>query len=753
VPFPIRIHFENSRNISNPHLWQWSEGSSIQRDFAPTGSDAFGPIFDIEVVHSQFYFKFKSGPGTAGPWESDSLKRRYRPQHVEGDTLLPAEIWCRGDRAFVYDVEPRRPEAETSQQFLSRLSFKEGMFIPNTGGHSGLGAHVLADGRVLFGLYHPNAARVFLIGEFNDWQRPGAENEDPSKFIELKLYRGYFGVPNTWLVITDVAQVGHEYKFAVRGGVPSDEKRRSQQYLTDPYARRLGPSFKFNNSVIVDPTAFTWHDAGWRTPDMSQLIIYELSVHGFTEGDPDIDPANRGKFKGITERIADGYFERLGVTALSLMPLSESPSPQGPTTLGYDPSLYFTVERDFGSPDDLRELVDTAHQHGLAMLLDQVFNHTSSGFNPLWQMILEHPDEEGRSGEGGLYFNGTTDWGNRIATEKTDVQNMLIDACMLLLTEYHVDGFRFDATHTNYMDHSLPIRLARKLKDFKPDVLLVAENLPNQSDLNRSGFDGIAQWCDPFHDKIKAMLREGVFQDVHTYSTDRLADIFFFSKSFYAAHTNNVVNYCESHDEHSVSFEVKFTPALDNSSSKERKARLGLFSSLLAMGQPMIYMGQEFQTERPRNIVTVQWPANLDNHGFFQWARRLIKLRKRYPGLKIAGFNPEAEGKFAWVLGPWLDSSRGGGKRLLGWRLKPNSNRNDMMVVMLNFENQNVAVTVDFGLRGTWVKLADIDFVNDVPPGGTNSADQATALQTNDGNFVNFVLPSSGGFLYKFERD
>ena len=186
MPFTIRIHFGNSGKIINPHLWQWSDGSSIQGDFAPMASDAFGPIFDIEVVRSEFKFKFKSGAGTAGPWESASLERRYRPQHVEGDTLLPAEIWCRGDRAFVYDVEPKRAEAETSQEFLSALGFKEDMFIPNTGGLSGLGAHVLADGRVLFGLYHPNAARVFLIGEFNDWQRPGADNEDPSKFIEAK---------------------------------------------------------------------------------------------------------------------------------------------------------------------------------------------------------------------------------------------------------------------------------------------------------------------------------------------------------------------------------------------------------------------------------------------------------------------------------------------------------------------------------------------------------------------------------------
>lgn len=89
-----------------------------------------------------------------------------------------------------------------------------------------------------------------------------------------------------------------------------------------------------------------------------------------------------------------------GVNALSLMPLAEVPSPQGATSLGYDPSLYFTVERDFGTPGDLRELIDTAHEHGLAVLLDQVFNHTSNDFNPLWKIVLEHPGEEANPAEG-----------------------------------------------------------------------------------------------------------------------------------------------------------------------------------------------------------------------------------------------------------------------------------------------------------------------------------------------------------------
>jgi 1,4-alpha-glucan branching enzyme len=751
MPFPIRVHFDNSSGFQNPHLWQWADGSSRTGDFAPSGQDSFGPFFDIEVSRPEFRFKFKAGSGTAGPWEADRLNRFYSWLTIGPGAISPAEIWAKGDKAFVYHVEPRAPESESAETFIKRLPFKPGAFVPDTGGLSALGANLTTDGRTVFGLYHPNAARVFVMGSFNDWQRPGADHEDPSRFIEAKLYRGYFGLPNIWLAVSDQAQPGDEYKFAVFGGVPSDNKGRFQRYTIDPYARVLGTDFRFNNALIVDPTMFNWTDAGWQTPDPSQLILYEMSVHGFTEGDPDIQPENRGRFKGITERIQEGYFERLGVTALSIMPLAEFPSVQGPDTLGYNPSLYCTVERDFGSPDELRQLVDTAHRHGLAILLDQVFNHTDNGFNPLWKSILEHPDEEGIALEGGLYFNGSTPWGNRVATEKLDVQNMLIDACKLLITEYHVDGFRFDATHTDYMDHGFVLRLARELKRHKPDALLVAENLPNQVDLNRQGFDGFAQWSDPFHDKMKALLREGVFENTNFYDTDRLGTIFFFSKDAFAAHTNNVVNYSESHDEHSVPFEIKFNPALDNPGAKDRKARLGLLASLAALGQPMIYMGQEFNVERPRNLVTVQWPQDLDRHDYFQWAHRLIRVRRRYPGLKLFGFDPAESGQFRFVVAPWLGGNRGGGKKVIGWQSRPNAQAHDALLVMLNFENHNVPVDVEFGIPGVWVKLADIDWISDIPPGGNNSAQDPTALRTNDGNFGNFRLPSSSGFIYKWE--
>src|SRR6185436_5178856 len=99
------------------------------------------------------------------------LDRYYEALAVTAaGALEPAEVWTVGSKAFVYPVQPRTPEAESAAQFIGPLPKKTGVFIPNTGTLSGLGATPLADGRVLFGLYQPNAARVFVMGSFNDWQ-------------------------------------------------------------------------------------------------------------------------------------------------------------------------------------------------------------------------------------------------------------------------------------------------------------------------------------------------------------------------------------------------------------------------------------------------------------------------------------------------------------------------------------------------------------------------------------------------------
>ncbi|HTG44036.1 MAG TPA: hypothetical protein VK633_05840, partial [Verrucomicrobiae bacterium] len=117
MPYLIRIHWENTLNIPDPHLWAWTHGSTVQNDVAPAGQDGFGLVFDLEVVRPEFNFKFKSGLGIAGPWEPSSLDRVFAPQLMDESTIVPNEIWSRGDRAFVYDVEPKRPEVSSAGDF------------------------------------------------------------------------------------------------------------------------------------------------------------------------------------------------------------------------------------------------------------------------------------------------------------------------------------------------------------------------------------------------------------------------------------------------------------------------------------------------------------------------------------------------------------------------------------------------------------------------------------------------------------
>jgi 1,4-alpha-glucan branching enzyme len=744
----ITIHVRTQNTGIHLEVWHFHKYRSFPQQFLPQGTDDEGPFFRVNVNRSSFHFSFKDLPGDPG------FERFY-------GNYLGNEIWCLPDRAEAYQVRPGFDKGHVNEFYTKIESLvPEGLYLSGTDisylregippdaskqpylKKSMLGANVLTDSSVLFGLFHPQAAQVYLVGNFNDWQCPAHSAPDPAKFFSMDLYRGYYDNPNIWLtrLPAQFNQGELEYQFFVIGGIPLDGNHRPQRYLHDPMTRCYSSDIRRNPSLVIDPTRYQWKSTEWKTPNLAEMIIYEMNIYGFTEGDPDVPAGEQGKFRGVIRRIQNGYFDDLGANVLGFMPTSEAPTMQGPAAMGYDPCGFAAIERDFGTPDEFRELVDIAHQHGLSILMDLVFNHTANSFNPLWDTILDH-------NPGGFYFSGGTPWGNRVATEREEVQDYLIDVAKLLLKEYRVDGFRFDATNSDWMDHSFLHRLQYEIRDrgFKPECIMIVENLPNQPDLNRDGWNGFAQWCDPFHDKIKALLREGVYQDWVNNSAQYLGDIFYFCRNFYASHTNNVINYCESHDENSVPFEVGTDgPYLQTGPAKERKARLGFMATMAALGQPMFYMGQEFGIDRPRNRVWFDWPSNLKEHHFYQWARGLVNLRRNYPGLRMPGADLVEEGRFRFIVGPWLD--QGKGRTVIGWEANPTFQSRDKLVVLFNFEPYDVEVGVDFGTPGEWIKLADIDRVSDpfLAEGGSG-----TLKVDGDGFFPQFMLPSSSGFIYK----
>lgn len=738
----VRIHYDNKNGFIDPVMWVWvSDGATLEREVEPGGRDDFGVYFNLSYNRSSFNFIFKDGKGEAVRWEDRKLNRSFHKH-------LGSEIWSMADRHNVYNVRPAEPVGDAKDYYrrISHLVPRDNFYFPNTdvsglGMPSMLGANLLTDGSILFGFFHPRAARVYLVGSFNDWQCPGHPSPQEEKFIEMKLYRGFYYQPNIWLARINPPQTDSpiEYKFYIQGGSTDNER-----YTPDPYTRLFSDDYKYRNSVVVNPTTFRWTDQDWKTPGVKDLILYELNIYGFTDNDSEIPDEIQGTFKGVTQRIKSGFFKELGVTALALMPTAEVPNKQG---LGYEPCTFMSVEKDFGTPDDFREMVNEAHRHGLAVIMDQVFNHTSNDFNPLWDLI-----DDG-SGDGGFYFDGKTMWGNKVATGKDEVDNMLIDSCKLFIKEYHIDGFRFDATHSYFLNHKLLHRLAHEIKDsgFKPDAILIAENLPNEQDINLEGYNGYAQWSNIFHDKIKALLREGIFEGVDN-SPDDLPTAIYFSKDSFAAHTNNVINFCESHDENSVQYEVATGGKhLQDPAIKNRKARLGLMATMVALGQPMIYMGQEFGIERERNRIKVPWDKySEETNKFYNWTKGLINLRKRYEALRLSGYNPIDDGKFTWILGPWMEENRGGQKRVAGWKVNTGNGSAEKLLVMLNFEGHDVPVDVDFD-SGRWVKLGDIDWINDLPPAGNKNPEDPDSIIAGSGPFQGFVLPPYSGFIYKYQ--
>jgi hypothetical protein len=136
------------------HLRLWHAGANPV-DLAPTGADEFGPLWELSLVRPELTFTFTASPGAA---QTDGHDRRVRPLVRADGGLDPGQVWCRGDRAFVYPVRPADPQPEPAGDLLERLAadpgFSAGLELPSTGGRSGQGANLLADGRVLFGLYH-----------------------------------------------------------------------------------------------------------------------------------------------------------------------------------------------------------------------------------------------------------------------------------------------------------------------------------------------------------------------------------------------------------------------------------------------------------------------------------------------------------------------------------------------------------------------------------------------------------------------
>ncbi|HVS77030.1 MAG TPA: malto-oligosyltrehalose trehalohydrolase [Steroidobacteraceae bacterium] len=447
------------------------------------------------------------------------------------------------------------------------------------------GAQVLADGRVRFRLWAPAARTVELVLE-QDVGPPRVLPMQPALAAEPSA-TGVREIPcagKRFELVTAEAHAGTLYRYRIDG----------ETLVPDPASRR-NPRGVHGPSEVVDPEAFEWTDGDWRARPWQESVIYELHVGTFTP---------EGTFAGVVSRLE--HLQRLGVTAIELMPVAEFPGTRG---WGYDGVLPYAPASAYGTPRDLKSLVCAAHAHGIAVMLDVVYNHFGPEGNFLHRFAPQFfTDRHSTPWGAALDFEGP---GSRA------VRDFFVHNALYWLEEYHLDGLRLDAVHAIFdagEPHILTeiARAARSGPGRDRPVYLVLENVANEARRlgppgTPNGFD--AQWNDDFHHCLHVLLTgesDGYYRDYrerpHALLCRSLAEGFAYQgessrhlgspRGERSAHLppSAFLNFLQNHDQ------------VGNRACGERLSRLASLESLraaaavllLAPSPPMLFMGEEW---------------------------------------------------------------------------------------------------------------------------------------------------------------
>ncbi|KNH29728.1 malto-oligosyltrehalose trehalohydrolase [Pseudomonas syringae] len=310
-------------------------------------------------------------------------------------------------------------------------------------------------------------------------------------FVSLELEDGQ-SLPllpqaDGWFVINTRCPAGTRYRYNIDGELE----------VPDPASRAQAGDID-SHSVVVDPLAYRWQHSAWQGRPWNEAVIYELHVGAL------------GGFSQVEQHLE--HLVELGITAIELMPLAQFP---GERNWGYDGVLLYAPQASYGSPEQLKHLIDTAHGHGLAVILDVVYNHFGPDGNYLH-----------RYAKGFFREDQHTPWGAAIDFRRREVRDFFIDNALMWLLEYRFDGLRLDAVHA-IEDPDFLQELAQRVRrqtDPARHVWLMAENEHNQASLLEQGFD--AQWNDDGHNALHVLLTgetDAYYADYAEQPTEQLA--------------------------------------------------------------------------------------------------------------------------------------------------------------------------------------------------------------------------------------
>jgi 1,4-alpha-glucan branching enzyme len=545
---------------------------------------------------------------------------------------------------------------------------------------AGMGA-IPHSGGVAFRVWAPHAQRVAVMGSFNDW--------DAARHPMQAEENGY------WYGDVPEARIGDQYKFLLgtaRGDIPR----------IDPYAREVTSSV--GNAVVHDPD-FDWEGDDFQLAPWNELVIYELHVGTFSDQEGGNQP---GKFQSVSARL--GHLKKLGVNAIQIMPVGEF---AGERSWGYNPAHIFSVENSYGGPLAFKQFVKRAHQEGMAVILDVVYNHLGPSDLDLWQF-----DGWSENDRGGIYFyndhRAHTPWGEtRPDYGRDQVRHYLRDNVLMWLGEYHVDGLRFDCTQfirtvTGTDEQELPEGwsllqwINSQIAEKFPGRITIAEDLQSNRWLTRDVGAGGAgfgsQWDAMFVHPIRQAVITPQDQE-RSLAAIREALVYRYNDDAF-----DRVIYSESHDEVAngkarVPHEIN--PNDPRGWYARKRSTLAAAMVFTAPGIPMIFQGQEFlEGGWFRDTVPVDWDQREEFHGIVRLYRDLIRLR-----LNHDGFTHGLCGQFTQVY--HLNEN----SKVVAFHRCDQGGPADDVVVVANFSYQpQDGYVIGFPTPGTWTLRFNSDW-------------------------------------------
>jgi maltooligosyltrehalose trehalohydrolase len=536
------------------------------------------------------------------------------------------------------------------------------------------------------------------------------------------------------------------YRFQLWWTSPGGTRQVLTRWFTDPFARATDIGLLSAVILTRTPSSFTWTDQAYQTPELDDLIVYELQIEEFND-----------TFDGVIDRLT--YLKSLGVNCIELMPVT---SAKLDFDWGYGPLHYFAPSARFGGPGGLKRLVNATHAHGMAVILDVVYEHVDQLF-PYYLVYDDIAHTVGAPPLSSPMIRGWNQWGFGPAADFTQLftQEYFLSANRMWLDEYHVDGFRYDEVSDLYVPpraagyaqlveqtyrYSLSLaRFQRPTGGFSR-LIQCAEALGKARAVLSETFTNCC-WQDDLLNKAEDMVK-------WNYADVPFAHLLDTGFSGYPD-TMTVVDakgqavempvapfqYLETHDHSQLivfaGTESDQGPLPEGDRSRFYKVQPYAIALYTASGIPMLWQGQEFADNYPlpsTGLARVHlrrdthWEYFYDDYGtpLIRLYRRLGLLRRTHRALR------SRESYYYY-----LQSLQG--NAILAYHRHAPATATDpeeYAMVLLNFSDTSGTIAVPFPKAGTWQELLDSDVRT-----------QRVAVGA-DGSVQTIVVPSNYGLIF-----